>query len=178
MILTPQPQAPVLTVTLNPALDLSTSTDEVVPELKLRCEAPDIDPGGGGINVSRAIANMGGRSRALVALGGATGTRLCDLLHQTGLPVLRLNAPGETRQSLSVIDRSDGAQFRFVLPGPEWRPSDVRGALCWAATDNWEWTSGFTQTFGLIAVDRATLRRTPKQSLAYVGACARANAVL
>lgn len=129
MILVPQPQAPVLTVTLNPALDVSTSTDTVVPELKLRCDAPDIDPGGGGINVSRAIANMGGRSRALVALGGATGTRLCDLLHETGLPVLRLNAPGETRQSLSVIDRSNGAQFRFVLPGPEWRPSDVRGAL-------------------------------------------------
>ena len=68
-------QAPILTVTLNPALDLSTSTDEVVPELKLRCEAPDIDPGGGGINVSRAIANMGGRSRALVALAERAGER-------------------------------------------------------------------------------------------------------
>ena len=76
MIPGPLPQAPILTVTLNPALDVSTSTEAVVPELKLRCEAPDIDPGGGGINVSRAIANMGGRSRALVALGGATGSRL------------------------------------------------------------------------------------------------------
>ena len=47
-------QAPILTVTLNPALDVATSAEAVVPELKLRCEAPQVDPGGGGINVSRA----------------------------------------------------------------------------------------------------------------------------
>ena len=66
-------QAPILTVTLNPALDVATSAEAVVPELKLRCDAPQVDPGGGGINVSRAIARMGGRSTALVALGGGAG---------------------------------------------------------------------------------------------------------
>ena len=71
----PQPQARILTVTLNPALDLATQTARVVPELKLRCEAPDIDPGGGGINVSRAIARMDGDSTAVVALGGPAGAR-------------------------------------------------------------------------------------------------------
>ena len=122
-------QAPILTVTLNPALDVATSAAEVVPELKLRCDAPVIDPGGGGINVSRAIARMGGRSTALVALGGGTGLRMGELLAEAGLPVLRLEAPGETRQSLTVTDRGTGAQFRFVLPGPEWRDSDMRVAL-------------------------------------------------
>lgn len=122
-------QAPILTVTLNPALDLSTSAAEVVPDLKLRCAAPVIDPGGGGINVSRAVARMGGRSTALVALGGGTGQRLCALLQEAGLPVLRLDAPGETRQSLSVTDRGTGGQYRFVLPGPDWTPPDVGLAL-------------------------------------------------
>ena len=122
-------QAPVLTITLNPALDVATATDRVVPDLKLRCDAPVIDPGGGGINVSRAIARMGGRSTALVALGGATGTRLGTLLAEAGLTTLRLDAPGETRQSLSVTDRETGAQFRFVLPGPNWRATDTRAAL-------------------------------------------------
>ncbi|ARJ68810.1 1-phosphofructokinase family hexose kinase [Paracoccus contaminans] len=122
-------QAPILTVTLNPALDVATSAAAVVPELKLRCEAPVTDPGGGGINVSRAIARMGGQSTALVALGGAAGDRLAGLLEDAGLPVLRLKAPGDTRQSLSVIDRGTGAQFRFVLPGPEWSAADVGAAL-------------------------------------------------
>ena len=84
-----QPQARILTVTLNPALDVATSAEAVVPELKLRCEAPQVDPGGGGINVSRAIARMGGRSTALVALGGGTGARLCDLMRAEGLAMLR-----------------------------------------------------------------------------------------
>ena len=122
-------QAPVLTVTLNPALDLSTAADAVTPNLKLRCEKPAVDPGGGGINVSRAIQIMGGESRALVALGGATGTRIGDLLKSDGLRVLRLTAPGETRQSLAVTDRCTGGQYRFVLPGPEWHKTHVAAAI-------------------------------------------------
>lgn len=122
-------QAPILTVTLNPALDVATSAGAVVPDIKLRCAAPVTDPGGGGINVSRAIALMGGQSSALVALGGATGEQLAALLDKAGLPVHRLAAPGETRQSLSVTDRGTGAQFRFVLPGPAWQDSDIAAAL-------------------------------------------------
>lgn len=122
-------QAPILTVTLNPALDIATATDSVVPEIKLRCDAPQVDPGGGGINVSRAIDRMGGRSTALVALGGGTGVRLATQLAEAGLAVLRLEAPGDTRFSLSVTDRGTGQQFRFVLPGPQWGPLDVRAAL-------------------------------------------------
>ena len=118
-------QAPILTVTLNPALDLSTAADEVRPDLKLRCDKPVVDPGGGGINVSRAIKVLGGQSTAMVALGGATGTRIADLLKSDGLSILRLTAPGETRQSLAVTDRATGSQYRFVMPGPEWHTTHV-----------------------------------------------------
>ncbi|AUH32924.1 1-phosphofructokinase family hexose kinase [Paracoccus tegillarcae] len=122
-------QDPILTITLNPALDLSTAADEVRPELKLRCDKPLVDPGGGGINVSRAIRILGGTSAALVALGGATGTRIAELLKADGLKVMRLTAPGETRQSLAVTDRASGKQFRFVLPGPEWHRANVADAM-------------------------------------------------
>ncbi|MBM3605492.1 MAG: 1-phosphofructokinase family hexose kinase [Alphaproteobacteria bacterium] len=122
-------QVPILTVTLNPALDLSTAADAVVPDLKLRCDKPVVDPGGGGINVSRAIKIIGGQSTAMVALGGATGTRLADMLKAAGLSVLRLTAPGETRQSLAVTDRATGGQYRFVLPGPEWHMTQVTTAM-------------------------------------------------
>ncbi|AUM74451.1 1-phosphofructokinase family hexose kinase [Paracoccus jeotgali] len=122
-------QAPILTVTLNPALDLSTEVDEVKPDLKLRCAAPVTDPGGGGINVSRAIAVMDGESAAFVALGGATGTRLAELLDRAGINLHCIDAPGETRESLAVTDRATGQQYRFVMPGPTWQDRDAQAAL-------------------------------------------------
>jgi 6-phosphofructokinase 2 len=122
-----QPQ--ILTVTLNPALDLTTAADQVRPDLKLRCDKPLIDPGGGGINVSRAIKIIGGQSTAMVALGGATGARLDDMLKSSGLSLMRLTAPGETRQSLAITDRATGNQFRFVMPGPEWHMTHVATAM-------------------------------------------------
>ena len=123
-----QPQARILTVTLNPALDLATETAEVVPELKLRCAPPLVDPGGGGINVSRAIARMDGLSTAVVALGGPAGARVEALMAGARLPIVRVDAPGDTRESLSVTDRSTGQQYRFVLPGPVWDDDDVAAA--------------------------------------------------
>lgn len=118
-------QAPILTVTLNPALDLSTETDHVEPDRKLRCDLPTVDPGGGGVNISRAIKVMGGESTAFVALGGTTGRRMAELLEAAGLDWREMRAPGETRQSLAVMDRDSGQQYRFVMPGPEWSSGDV-----------------------------------------------------
>ncbi|MBV2359298.1 1-phosphofructokinase family hexose kinase [Thalassococcus sp. CAU 1522] len=119
----------ILTITLNPALDLSTSAPQVVPGPKLRCAAPVVEPGGGGINVSRVVHILGGASRCLVALGGKTGERLGALLGAAGLDVVAMPAPGETRQSLAVTDDGSGAQYRFVLPGPRWGEGDVAAAL-------------------------------------------------
>jgi 6-phosphofructokinase 2 len=120
---------PILTVTLNPALDISTGVDAVRPERKLRCEHPRCDPGGGGINISRAIATLGGQTTALVALGGAMGEQLRDLLDAQGISVSQLQSPGETRLSFSVTDQTSGEQYRFVLPGPMWSQTQVGAAL-------------------------------------------------
>lgn len=126
-------QAPILTITLNPALDITTSASRVLPEVKLRCAIPRYDPGGGGLNVSRAIRLMDGHSEALVALGGATGQKLARLMQETGITLLSLPAPGETRQSLTVNDEAMSQQFRFVLPGPDWSEGAVETALAAAA---------------------------------------------
>ncbi len=128
-----QAQARVLTITLNPALDISTAAGHVVPDVKLRCAAPSYDPGGGGINVSRAIKAMGGESGALIALGGPTGQRMADMLARIGIKVLVLPAPGTTRQSVTVDDETTRQQYRFVMPGPEWCDADVQRALSMAA---------------------------------------------
>lgn len=113
-------QRPILTITLNPALDVSTHVGTVIPGEKLRCAAAVAEPGGGGLNVSRAIAALGGRSLALVALAGPTGTRLSELLTEGGIDFVAIPAPGETRQSMTVTEDSTGLQYRFMLPGPDW----------------------------------------------------------
>lgn len=117
-------QLPIVTLTLNPALDMSTEVPRLVPDEKLRCAEPVLDPGGGGLNVSRAIMALGGESLALVALGGLTGDRLAGLIRNEGVPFLALTAPGETRQSLTVTEGATGHQFRFMLPGPKWAETD------------------------------------------------------
>jgi 6-phosphofructokinase 2 len=113
-------QAPILTLTLNPALDMASDVPEIIPGQKLRCTDPHLDPGGGGLNVSRAIKALGGDSLALVALGGLTGDRLAGLIRAEGITFLSILGPGETRQSLTVTEQKTGKQFRFMLPGPVW----------------------------------------------------------
>jgi 6-phosphofructokinase 2 len=119
----------ILTVTLNPALDISTTVDNVVPEEKLRCEEPVLEAGGGGINVARAIGAMGGRAHAFVAISGYHGQQFLDILRQEPLIPEVFHTHGETRQSLAVIDRGTGEQFRFVMPGPSWSPEQAEDAL-------------------------------------------------
>lgn len=120
---------PILTVTLNPAIDISTSTVHVIPGPKLRCTDPEVDPGGGGINVSRAIRILNGDSTAFVALGGANGRWLASLLADAGISIAEFQAPGETRDSFSVTDGMTHAQYRFVLPGMRWKASEIAAAL-------------------------------------------------
>ncbi len=125
----------IITLTLNPALDLSTETDTVAPGGKLRCAAPRIDPGGGGVNVSRAIAKLGGHSLCALAAGGAAGATLLGLLEAEGLSARDLGLDLPTRESLSVTERTTGAQFRFVMPGPEWQAEHLGQAM--TRVDNW-----------------------------------------
>ncbi|MEV8467093.1 1-phosphofructokinase family hexose kinase [Fluviibacterium sp. DFM31] len=124
----------ILTITLNPALDLSSQVDQVRAGDKLRCAPPRRDPGGGGINVSRAIRHMGGESLAVVALGGATGEAVRQMMTAEGLSLRVLPLPGETRQSLSVTDQSNNDQYRFVMPGPDWQETEVEALLDLCAT--------------------------------------------
>lgn len=116
---------PVLTVTLNPALDLTTSTERLLPHQKLRCAAPRFDPGGGGVNVSRAIKELGGESRAFVAIGGSTGQQLRAMLDRTGIDVVYWPLLEETRLSFTVMENATAEHFRFVLPGPIVSPAEA-----------------------------------------------------
>ena len=119
----------ILTVTLNPALDLSTSVERMQPNRKLRCAGALLEPGGGGVNVSRVIRRFGAKSTAFVALGGPTGRTLRELMEREGLDVAEFRVAGHTRQDVTVDETAHGRQYRLVLQGPHWSGREVRAAL-------------------------------------------------
>jgi 6-phosphofructokinase 2 len=108
----------IVTLTLNPAIDKSAAVDQVVAERKLRCSRPRYEPGGGGINVSRAIRRLGGKSIAIYPCGGATGDTLQELINREGLDHRSIPARKPTRENLVITERSTGRQYRFGMPGP------------------------------------------------------------
>jgi 6-phosphofructokinase 2 len=121
------PPPGIVTLTMNPAIDVTTSVARVVPDIKLRCEAPGYEAGGGGVNVARAIRRLGGDVLALFPAGGPAGALLGRLLGGEGVRYRCLPITGWTRQNVNVGEPSTGRQFRFVMPGPclaepEWHP--------------------------------------------------------
>ena len=119
----------ILTLTLNPALDVSTSTEQVMSEHKMRCTATRLDPGGGGINVARVIQRLGGRTLSLYTAGGPTGKAYRQLIEAEHIPALVIPIAESTRQSFTVDEVSTGKQFRFVLQGPELREEEWQACL-------------------------------------------------
>ncbi len=107
----------IYTLTLAPSLDSATLTPQIYPEGKLRCSAPVFEPGGGGINVARAIVHLGGSATALFPAGGATGEHLVALLNDEQVAADTVSARDWTRQNLHVHVESSGEQYRFVMPG-------------------------------------------------------------
>lgn len=108
----------IATLTMNPAIDKSSAVNQVVAEWKLRCDSPVYEPGGGGINVSRAIGKLGGESAAFYPAGGLAGQMLIDLLDREGLHHQAMGIAGVTRENFTVLEKSTGRQYRFGMPGP------------------------------------------------------------
>jgi len=118
-----------LTLTPNPALDLSTAVERIESSHKMRCEAPQVHAGGGGINVARVLHRLGASVRAMFPMGGPTGERLCRSLAREGVEADCLPIAGETRESFTVRESSTGRELRFVLPGPHWSEDEWQACL-------------------------------------------------
>ena len=121
--------AAIVTLTMNPALDIATTTDRVEPTHKLRCRMPRYDPGGGGINVARAVHALGGDAVAIFPVGGPAGEMIRYMLQQEGVAHHAIPISGFTRESLAVEELASGNQFRFILPGPELSRADQERCL-------------------------------------------------
>jgi 6-phosphofructokinase 2 len=114
----------IVTMTVNPAIDKSSSVAHVTAERKLYCQPPRFEPGGGGVNGSRAIKKLGGESLLLYPVGDLTGKMLQKLLDQEGLNHRPFPIDGMIRESLVVLEESTGRQYRFGMPGPEFQKKE------------------------------------------------------
>jgi 6-phosphofructokinase 2 len=108
----------IVTLTLNPAIDKSTFVKAIVPDKKLRCAQPKFEPGGGGVNVSRAIKKLGGNSTAIYLAGGYSGKFYKQLLDVEAIDSCVVETEGNTRENMIVVDESANLQYRFGMPGP------------------------------------------------------------
>lgn len=136
--------APILTITLNPTIDIASEADLVRPTHKVRTFDERQDPGGGGINVARVLAELGGETEALFLAGSATGALLDDLLEQAHIPRRSYQIAEPTRISFTVHERQTGLEYRFVASGPMVSPAELEPCLSFlrAAENSWVVASG------------------------------------
>ncbi|HSV74504.1 MAG TPA: 1-phosphofructokinase family hexose kinase [Chthonomonadales bacterium] len=120
---------PIVTVTLNPSVDESTTVQRVLPEAKLRCTPQRYDPGGGGVNVARVLARLERPTLAVFPAGGVTGGLLDRLLDAEGVPNRAVTVAGDTRVNLHVDETETGAQYRFNMPGHTLAPDELEACL-------------------------------------------------
>ncbi|GAB0102717.1 1-phosphofructokinase family hexose kinase [Nocardia sp. JMUB6875] len=119
----------IVTLTMNPAIDIATTAAHIQPTDKTRCAAPRFDPGGGGINVARTVAELGERVTAVFPAGGPPGSLLEDLVRDAGIPMRPVPVAEHTRESFAVTATDTGDQYRFVLPGPRLTAPEIHRCL-------------------------------------------------
>jgi len=107
----------IVTLTINPAIDIFVNVERVAPTKKMRCSAPKRDPGGGGINVARAAHRLGADVAAIYPIGGAIGKLLQRLVEREGIDSVVTPSHVETRENFTAFEKETGEQYRFVLPG-------------------------------------------------------------
>ncbi|GAA2481502.1 1-phosphofructokinase family hexose kinase [Winogradskya humida] len=115
----------IVTVTLNPALDLTYTVDALVPHGTHRVSAVAERPGGKGLNVAAVLAQLGEPVVATGLLGGSTGARISDLLAGHGIAAAFVPIAGETRRTVAVADGDDATGF--------WEPGPLVSSHEWTA---------------------------------------------
>ncbi len=119
----------IMTLTINPSVDVVWEVEEMSPNRKLRSSRGIVYPGGGGINVSRCITELGGESWALITRGGLTGTLLTELLDEIGVSRRVVKIAGHTRLCGIVYERAAAQEYRVTPPGPMLQDSEWQACL-------------------------------------------------
>ncbi|HEX8270386.1 MAG TPA: PfkB family carbohydrate kinase [Flavobacterium sp.] len=116
----------IVTLTINPSLDKSTKFSGLTADQKIRCDTPNYDAGGGGINVSKAISRLGGESLCVFTSGGPSGSMIESLLAKEAIQIQAIPVQKWTRENMIAVDTSANKQYRFGFPGAELSDDEVQ----------------------------------------------------
>ena len=119
----------IITLTLNPCIDKTIWIDKLLPEKKLKAQHPEDEPGGGGINVSRAIKYLGYDSKAIYLNGSYFGNYFNELMDSEGLNYTAANIAANTRMNLMLIDKSTSLEYRIGMEGPIVSDAEIQNLL-------------------------------------------------
>src|SRR4030043_1390067 len=108
----------IISIAMNPSIDKSAAVERVIIERKLYCKTPAYEPGGGGVNVSRAIKKLGGESTLFYPSGGMSGQLLNDLLEEEKIEHKPIHIKGAIRENVIIFEETTALQYRFGMPGP------------------------------------------------------------
>ncbi|OEJ95823.1 1-phosphofructokinase [Streptomyces thermolilacinus] len=118
----------ILTVTPNPSLDRTYDVPALERGEVLRATGERTDPGGKGVNVSRALTAAGHDTLAVVPLGGAAGALVAELLAGQGIDIAPVPIGGHTRSNIAVAE-PDGILTKVNAPGPKLTPGESEALL-------------------------------------------------
>jgi 1-phosphofructokinase len=130
----------IVTVTPNPSLDRTLEVEALHRGEVVRAYADRSDPGGKGVNVSRALVANGHASRAVLPLGGADGELLASLLQGLGIEVAAVPIADAIRSNVTVVE-PDGTVTKLNALGPRLSDAEVEALLerAVAAADGAGW---------------------------------------
>ena len=119
----------VVTITMSPSVDYTLTIERMIPEEKLRAHVEAPEPGGGGVQVARALRRLDEAVEAILTLGGNTGATLEALLTHEGVPVHPIRVRANTRPSLTMFVKDQGVNFRVVGEAQEQSEAEWRQVL-------------------------------------------------
>jgi 1-phosphofructokinase family hexose kinase len=98
----------ILTVTPNPALDMTWSVDALTPGATHRTPTGSSRAGGKGLNVARVLHAQGHDVLALSTVGGVYGAEFENELRTSGIPHRLIRISASTRRSVAIVDEERG----------------------------------------------------------------------
>jgi 1-phosphofructokinase/6-phosphofructokinase 2 len=133
----------IVTLTPNPSIDRAIVIDGLRRGEVHRATDGRIDPGGKGVNVSRALAAQGAATLAVLPVGGPEGHLLEELLDTAGVPRHSVPVAGAVRMNVSVLE-PDGTTTKLNEPGPQLSATEVEALLSATlhAADDAAWVVG------------------------------------